>query len=136
MKHYLFECLSGENEGEEFIIGADCYDDAKDMAFELFGSCKYHGQMTEMEAERGNDFVWQSCKVCWMLRNIAYKGDLLTHKTVVKDYLSGKAVKNDGYREQYYLKGHPPAIISEEQFENVQTILESRSKKWKEARAI
>lgn len=51
MKHFLFECLNGENEGEEFIIGADCYDDAKDMAFELFGSCKCYGQMTEAEAE-------------------------------------------------------------------------------------
>jgi len=102
--------------------GASTYDVAK--------------RMTEMEAERGSDFEWKSCKVCWMLRNIAYKGDLLTHKTVVKDYLSGKAVKNDGYREQFYLKGHHPAIISEEQFENVQTILESRSKTWKEKRAI
>ena len=102
--------------------GASTYDVAK--------------RMTEMETERGNDFEWKSCKVCWMLRNIAYKGDLLTHKTVVKDYLSGKAVKNDGYREQFYLKGHHPALISEEQFENVQTILESRSKTWKEKRAI
>ena len=101
--------------------GASTYDVAK--------------RMTEMEAERGNDFVWQSCKVCWMLRNIAYKGDLLTHKTVVKDYLTGKAVKNEGYRQQYYLRNHHPAIISDEQFESVQEILEERSKTWKEKRA-
>jgi len=44
-------------------------------------------------------------------------------------------VKNEGYREQYYLKGHHPAIIGEEQFENVQKILASRSKKWKEKRS-
>jgi len=92
-------------------------------------------RMNEMEAERGGSIEWKSCKIPWMLRNIAYKGDILTHKTVVKDYISGKAVKNEGYREQYYLKGHHPAIIGEEQFENVQKILASRSKKWKEKRS-
>ena len=88
-----------------------------------------------METERGNNFKWKSCKVCWMLRNIAYKGDLLTHKTVVKDYLTGKAVKNNGYREQFYIKDHHPAIISESQFDKVQEILDQRSKTWKEKRA-
>ena len=92
-------------------------------------------RMTEMETERGNNFKWKSCKVCWMLRNIAYKGDLLTHKTVVKDYLTGKAVKNNGYREQFYIKDHHPAIISEAQFDKVQEILDQRSKTWKEKRA-
>ena len=91
-------------------------------------------RMNEMEAERGGSIEWKSCKIPWMLRNIAYKGDLLTHKTVVKDYISGKAVKNEGYREQYYLKDHHPAIIDEEQFEKVQEILASRSKTWKEKR--
>ena len=107
-----------------------------DMIEDGFSTYDVAKRMTEMETERGNDFEWKSCKVCWMLRNIAYKGDLITHKTVVKDYLSGKAVKNKGYREQFYLKGHHPAIISEEQFSKVQDILEKRSKTWKEKRAI
>ena len=71
-----------------------------------------------------------------MLRNVAYKGDILTNKTIVKDYLDGRAVKNDGSRGQFYLKNHHPAIISEEQFEIVQEILEGRSNTWKEKRAI
>ena len=107
-----------------------------DMIEDGFSTYDVAKRMNEFEAQRGSDFEWKSCKVCWMLRNIAYKGDLLTHKTVVKDYLKGKAVKNEGHRRQYYLKNHHPAIISDEQFESVQRILEKRSRKWKEARAI
>lgn len=53
MKHYLFKCITpgGVNEGEEFIVGADCYDNAKEIAYANFGKCKCHGQMTEEEAE-------------------------------------------------------------------------------------
>lgn len=51
MKHYLFECLTGANEGEEFIVGADCYADAKDIAYANFGKCVCYGRMTEEEAE-------------------------------------------------------------------------------------
>lgn len=105
-----------------------------DMVEKNYSTYRVAQRLTELETERGNGFVWRSCKVCWMLRNIAYKGDLITHKTVVKDYLSGKAVKNTGYRTQYYIKDHHPAIISEEQFECVQGILEERSRKWREKR--
>ena len=53
MKHYLFECITpgGVNEGEEFIVGADSYDEAKEIAYDNFGKCKCYGQITEEEAE-------------------------------------------------------------------------------------
>ena len=107
-----------------------------DMIEDGYSTYDVAKRMNEFEAQRGSDFKWKSCKVCWMLRNIAYKGDLLTHKTVVKDYIVGKAEKNDGHREQFYLKNHHPAIISNEQFETVQEILAERSKTWKEKRAL
>ena len=107
-----------------------------DMIEDGYSTYDVANRMTEMDVERGKNFVWKSAKVCWMLRNIAYKGDILTHKTVVRDYLAGKAVKNEGYRKQYYLKDHHPAIITEEQFETVQEILDERSRSWKERRAI
>lgn len=106
-----------------------------DMIEDGYSTYAVAKHMSKLEEKRGGNFEWKSSKIPWMLRNIAYKGDILTHKTVVKDYISGKAVKNEGYREQYYLKGHHPAIIGEEQFENVQKILASRSKKWKEKRS-
>ena len=53
MKHFLFECTKQDsaNEGEEFIVGANNYDEAKEIAYDNFGKCKCYGQMTEEEAE-------------------------------------------------------------------------------------
>ncbi|MBP9987942.1 MAG: hypothetical protein KBT46_00435 [Ruminococcus sp.] len=53
MKHYLFECIdeNDENEGEEFLVGADSYTEAQEIAYNNFGKCKCHGKMTEEEAE-------------------------------------------------------------------------------------
>lgn len=85
-------------------------------------------KMNEIEKNKGGDFIWYSGKICGMLRNIAYKGDLLTHKTVVTDYLVGKAVKNTGFKSQYYLEDHHPAIISREQFDRVQAIMANRKR--------
>ena len=48
-----------------------------------------------------------------MLRNEAYKGDIITNKTVVIDYVSKKSVKNDGLEEQIYLAKHHDPIVSE-----------------------
>lgn len=62
MKHYLFEILSGECAGEEFIVGADSYHEARDAAewiardagsvngkgLALF---RYWHELTEEEAE-------------------------------------------------------------------------------------
>ena len=85
-------------------------------------------KMNEIEREKGSDFVWYSGKICGMLRNIQYMGDILTNKMVVPDYLSGKPVKNEGIRNQYYLEDHHPAIISREQFERVQKLMTGRKK--------
>ena len=48
MKHYLFEDLET---GEEFIVGADTMDEAKDIAFDNFGATKYLCRLSEAEAE-------------------------------------------------------------------------------------
>ena len=53
MKHFLFEVLDGDYEGEEFIVGADTRQEANDRAKEFFEGekLKYWGEMTETEAE-------------------------------------------------------------------------------------
>jgi hypothetical protein len=48
MKHYLFEDLET---GEEFIVGADSLDEAKEIAKEYFERPKYCYRMSEFEAE-------------------------------------------------------------------------------------
>lgn len=53
MKHYLFECVmpGSDNEGEEFIVGANSYAEAKDIAIDNFGLFKFLGEISEEEAE-------------------------------------------------------------------------------------
>ena len=92
-------------------------------------------QLTARELKNGSCFEWKSCKIPWMLKNVAYKGDIQTHKTVVLDYLSGKAVPNHGLRDSFYLKGHHEPIICEKEFDAVQKIIEERGRIWKEKRS-
>lgn len=52
MKHFLFEFLDGEYEGEEFIVGADTKQEAIEITKGLFDEeLKCWGEMTEEEAE-------------------------------------------------------------------------------------
>jgi len=53
MKHYLFEIIGGEYEGEEFIVGADNRDEAQEIATEIADGARarYCCELTEEEAE-------------------------------------------------------------------------------------
>lgn len=51
MKHYLFECIAGDNEGEEFIVGADSYAEAREIAQDIFKKIKFWYELSEEEAE-------------------------------------------------------------------------------------
>lgn len=53
MKHYLFECIDEESEnlGEEFIVGANTYTEAREIATDNFGKCRYWHELSEEEAE-------------------------------------------------------------------------------------
>lgn len=67
---------------------------------------------------------WHSSTVKGLLENEAYMGDLLTSKTFIPDYLTKKAKKNNGEREQFYLENHHPAIVKKKDFEKVGKLLE------------
>ena len=76
-----------------------------------------------LEEEAGTGFEWKKERLRRMLRNIVYKGDVLTGKT----YKVGKKViKNDGERPQYYLEQHHAPIVTVELFERVQELMDAR----------
>lgn len=84
----------------------------------------------ELEAE-GVEFSegqrrWYPTTVKSILMNEKYKGDALRQKTYVKNYLTKETVPNRGELQQYYIRGHHEAIISEELFERVQNELRRR----------
>ena len=71
-------------------------------------------ELNQFEANAATDVVWSAQRVRNAIRNIAYMGSLLVGKTTRVDYVSKKAVKNDGtISEQILLEKHHEPIVSE-----------------------
>ena len=62
----------------------------------------------------------QTWRVIDALRHEAYKGDLLTNKSVVLDYVTGKCVRNNGFVDQFYLEQHHDPIVEPSVYEAIQ----------------
>jgi hypothetical protein len=60
-----------------------------------------------------------------MLRSEVYKGDVLTTKLYVVDYLSKKQRRNEGQRPQFYIEDHHPPIVDRSLFDRVQELLDT-----------
>jgi len=78
--------------------------------------------LNKHEAAAGRE-AWTRDRIQMVLRNEAYRGDILTNKTVVLDYLTKKSVRNRGQVEQYYLEQHHDPIVAPEIFDTVQDYL-------------
>ena len=80
-------------------------------------------EITQMMNERKNTEGgrrWNPEMVRLALRNEAYRGDILTNKMVVLDYLTKKSVRNKGQAEQYYIEQHHDPIVAPNLFDTVQ----------------
>lgn len=71
---------------------------------------------------------WYHSTISYILRNEHYIGDALLQKTYTTDTLPYRQVENRGEKEQYYLEGSHPAIISKEVFEATQALIQRRAK--------
>ncbi len=69
---------------------------------------------------------WSTGAVHSILSSEKYVGDALMQKTYTPDCLSHKAVKNNGHIPQYYKRNHHDAIISRQDWGEVQRQLISR----------
>ena len=70
---------------------------------------------------------WSSAMVLRILRNEKYCGDLLQKKYFTTDHLTHRKLLNRGQEEQLYLRDHHQAIISREDFQQVQAELDRRA---------
>ena len=75
---------------------------------------------------KGNE-RWSENSIIRIIKNEVYKGDLLMGKTYTTDPITHKRVINYGEKNQYYVKNHHEAIISEETWDKAQEILKKRS---------
>ncbi len=69
---------------------------------------------------------WTSTTIRGMVSNEKYTGDVIFQKTYTDACYNRH--KNDGAKEQYYVKDNHTAIISREDFEAAQKIIEQRAK--------
>lgn len=73
---------------------------------------------------RGN-FEWSSSGILQILRNERHCGDVLTRKTYTPDCLKHRSKKNRGQRPQSKYRDHHEAIISRDDFNAVQQMLDN-----------
>ena len=85
------------------------------------GKC-YTEILRALEEMETGDHEWKQKRLKYMLTNPVYKGDYYSHGTVC--LVPGKQIRNRGYRDRFYIKGHHEAIVSPELFDRVQEIVE------------
>ena len=96
---------------------------AFDMANELYFYEDILNALNNMEISENTGVYWSHHRVYYLLKNEAYKGDIITHKTYIKDYLSGKVVINHGEHEQFYIEEHHEPIVKPEVFDRVNRLI-------------
>lgn len=93
----------------------------------------YHAianKLTEMGIPTpGGKTQWRQAVVKSILMNEKYKGDALLQKSYVVDFLTRKSKKNEGEIPQYYVENDHEAIITPEQFQEVQDEIARRDAK-------
>ena len=73
---------------------------------------------------RAEKWTWTS--VIAILKNVKYKGDLEMGKTYVTDPISKKRLLNLGEKDSYYVENNHIPIVSKEDFQKAQDILNKR----------
>lgn len=72
---------------------------------------------------------WHPRSIDCMITNPIYAGDLVFQRFYVEDTLTGKNLKNDGELPQYVTQNHHSAIVSRDDWEAAQRIMNNRSNK-------
>ncbi|MGM0792443.1 MAG: recombinase family protein [Bacillota bacterium] len=85
-------------------------------------------ELTEdgIETARGRK-KWHSTSMDSMITNPIYCGDFVYQRYYVTDTLAGKMTENRGELPQYTIRDHHPAIVSREDWEAAQQIMNNRS---------
>lgn len=72
---------------------------------------------------------WCDNTILGILKNEKYVGDVVQGKTFTVDSLTHKRLPNNGEEDKYYIKDHHEPIVSREDFEKVQELLNSKSRR-------
>lgn len=70
---------------------------------------------------------WCESSILEILKNEKYKGDVLLQKYHIPDHLTKKKKRNTGELDSYYVEDNHPAIVSKEDWEQVQLEMQKRA---------
>lgn len=99
-----------------------------DLFLEGYGTQKIKYELEKREILTATGLkVWSASQIGRMLKNAFYCGTIVYRKYYVPDYLEQKPKKNNGAVEQVIVEGTHQPIISKEDFEKVQKLLETHS---------
>ncbi len=87
------------------------------------------GELNAMGKRTVKGCIWRSDSVLYILRNEKYVGDCENQKYFTKNFLTHKAVVNNGEAARYYVSNHHAAIIDRPTWNKVQTMLLERGSK-------
>ncbi len=73
--------------------------------------------------------TWPKRTIEKILRNEKYCGDVVIYKTYMAEYPSTKRIENKGEKEKIEKRNHHKPIIEREKFDEVQRMMEERSRK-------
>lgn len=105
-----------------------------DLSEKGIWASKIAGYLNEQGVLTRKGCKWRGGQVRKMLRHEAYKGDRILQKT----YNDGhrKTRKNTGELDQWYLTDTHPAIVSREQWDMVQKVLDERSEAYTKKKPV
>ena len=72
--------------------------------------------------------IWHKASIRYILTNERYTGDSLWQKTYMTDAFPPLMVRNHGEKEMYYAQATHAPIITKEEFQMVQSLLQQRGK--------
>lgn len=99
------------------------------MAIERHSYQEILAALQQMEDEECTGATWSQQRIRYLLQNILYTGDYVSDRivTVIDPVKGKKQVKNTGQRGQFVLSGHHEPLVSKEDFEEVQRLIEEKA---------
>jgi DNA invertase Pin-like site-specific DNA recombinase len=96
------------------------------------GKCDIAKELNELGVPRTNGReVWHPSTVAYILTNISYTGDMIWQKSFATNDIPFRQLRNNGQKPKYFVENCHEPIISKEDFERVQTLMQSR---WTQAK--
>lgn len=113
-----------------YIINKEQADTVK-IIFDMYANGKGIAMIRDKLVERkrknsSGNYSWDTGKINRILKNTTYKGVLTYNQSYRNNYLEQKVIKNKDKSKLMHVKGNYEPIISEEQFDYCQRLLESR----------